>query len=1518
MPSRWEVFSGVRRGSKRRFCFDFAEAGAKHSGGLMADSENKILNTLLDRIYATLVHGPCLNCRVHNSRQRVDLFNITALQHLSVREVVPQLITESHKVEIRGKVPVYRGPELEEEMNEKERAARMAYEAQARLLTRLRDIAGDARDYEQETGENALYIGYPFVSIPPGNDLIGAGSPNPRVLAPLALIAVNMSVKRGAVQSVTLSARGDGSDLVIPNYPLLAWLENQSGQTIPEIFADEDGKEPYREIGEVIQVVANLLQIESPTELAPDTPFEAVPKMSDLSNEPSFLNAAALGLFPVSNEGLLRDLKAMAAGENVSGPVELFLKAELEEAADVEFVPERVKQIKRDFSSERLISRADPFQAQAVRDARENPCLVIHGPPGTGKSQTITNIIGDHLARGERVLMVCDKRTAIDVVHNRLEHLGLGDLCAIVHDPQRDQRNLYMKVRNYLETLPEQRANSRPVKQLEQIDEELKEVHNEVLEYFAALNLSPSEEASSFHEMVGDWFAISSQARVIPEHLTGVKMDHLEEARPAITEALDRAAKVEYRENPWAAAAGIDLSALLSTPVSQLQEEMANRVGSALEFDAGHSRELPALDHHVGLEHQAHDRELLGKAIIVLDKLEQNEEAVAWLEKGITAVGEALNRFQLVQPSVDEIENHSLDSELALNLAGSLPSMTEINSAIATLTRYEAIADRWYGFVFFGRKSEAEKVLSGYGLTAEKPAATRVREFLAGIKSRLLVREHFENHLGGRFESQGLPTDDEMIAAVRDRQTLLGQVKEVQSNGQFATLQTVAIEALRNSTFQFAEQMNASAAKARELHAFLSGLGNAGLFRAGWLEEFDLRLRDNEVAGPELETLQAKLSTLEDVVRCQTALASVPENLRAATGGLIDQGEPGPSGFDGLYRELLGDEITRRIKDTPALQRVDQERVQALLDRYRKLTDKKEKTSSDYILHHWSSIHRDRLVDRKKKQMNSAGAAMKRRLLTRGKNSMKLRQMIQYGRDQEGGDPLFDLCPVWMASPATVALIFPREPIFDVIIFDEASQCRLEEAVPVLTRGRRIVIAGDPKQLPPTRFFESAVAETEITDVENDQDLFEQQQSDVEDLLAGALNLQVGQSYLDVHYRSHHESLIGFSNEHFYRNRLQPIPAHPSTRTIKPAIELYRVDGVYKKRGNPDEAERVLEIVRELLDHRKPPSIGIACFNLVQRDLILDRLEEAADQDKQFGERYETARNRQGEGSFEGIFVKNLENVQGDERDHMIISTTFGPDPDGKFRRNFGPIGRQGGGRRLNVLVTRARKKIHLITSIPRTEYRVLPELEDKQSPGGRWLLYAYLNYAERLAIRREAELHLEAVEQETAEGTVQEIGSGRPSALSRWMANQLAVSDRQSSDVHWGNDGFCVDVALHHPQRSDQRSIGILCDLHRFTDAPDLVDWELFRTSLLEAKGWQFHRVFSPGLFRDWEKHHGEVLTHAQKVVSRLKLPALPKPDVSVPKESLVEISVENSFVVEDENVEAFLTFHCCPLNLS
>lgn len=487
---------------------------------------------------------------------------------------------------------------------------------------------------------------------------------------------------------------------------------------------------------------------------------------------------------------------------------------------------------------------------------------------------------------------------------------------------------------------------------------------------------------------------------------------------------------------------------------------------------------------------------------------------------------------------------------------------------------------------------------------------------------------------------------------------------------------------------------------------------------------------------------------------------------------------------------------------------------------------------------------------------------------------MRLRQVISVGQAIEGGDPLFDLRPVWMASPETVAQILPRKAMFDVVIFDEASQCRLEEALPVLLRAKRVVIAGDPKQLPPTRFFESAVAVSDEEESENEQQLFESQQGEIEDLLGAALNIEIDEAYLDVHYRSRNSDLIEFSNEHFYGSRLQAIPGHPRNRTPVAPLVLYRANGVYEKRTNVAEARQVCEIVAGLLRRAEPPSIGIACFNVAQRDLILETLEERASEDEAFGRAFAVARERRGPQSFEGLFVKNLENVQGDERDHMIISTTYGPDAKGRFYRRFGPVGTAGGGRRLNVLVTRAREEVHLVTSIPETIYRALPPVPAGGTPGGAWLLFSYLNYAERLAGEYAMVQRVLGQAEPDATASVTVRPAKHPSLFSRRFAERLRERHGLGSDVHWGNDGFCVDVALRHPTRAEDVTVGVECDLTRFAQAADPIEWEVFRTQVLEGQGWQISRVWSPHYFRDASAAERRVADEA-RVAAETNAPA-------------------------------------------
>ncbi|HMO26740.1 MAG TPA: AAA domain-containing protein, partial [Tepidisphaeraceae bacterium] len=649
------------------------------------------------------------------------------------------------------------------------------------------------------------------------------------------------------------------------------------------------------------------------------------------------------------------------------------------------------------------------------------------------------------------------------------------------------------------------------------------------------------------------------------------------------------------------------------------------------------------------------------------------------------------------------------------------------------------------------------------------------------------------------------------------------------------------------------EGLRASPARATALEGLERVAAAIDLLDAGWRRKFLSNVRNGAPALPDSEALGGRVETLEQVLGVRETRDQLPPAEAEAIRRIaITPGIDPMLARSSLTRDVLAAEITRRLTTDPALRQVDPTRLNDAFTRIRQLESRKRELVRDQILLRWVGLQQSRLLARTGSRLNPLGADMRRRLMLRGERALRLRQVVAMGNAGKESDPLFDLRPVWMASPETVAQVFPRLPLFDVVVFDEASQLRLEESLPVLVRGRRVVIAGDPKQLPPTRFFESAVATSEDESIETEQDLFEAQQSSVEDLLGAALNLSIQQSYLDVHYRSKTAELIEFSNRHFYGSRLQAVPTHPSRRRPVPAITLYEVGGTYVDRSNEIEADKVVEIVADLLARANPPSIGIACFNLVQRDLIVDKLDTRAADIPAFAKRLAEARERVGDGSFEGLFVKNLENVQGDERDHMIISTTYGPDPAGRFRRTFGPLGQAGGARRLNVLVTRAREQIHLVTSIPAQHYTALPPIPEGQTAGGGWLLFAYIHFAASLRDRYAPRDPATSVPSSPAAASSQPSIPMIPSAVVDALAAQLNATSALRAEAYWGNAGFGIDLAVHPASGDVSRTLGVLCDLSRFPGAGDPVEWEVFRNGIHEAQGWTLQRVWSPQLFRD------------------------------------------------------------------
>ncbi|MFZ5441415.1 MAG: AAA domain-containing protein [Myxococcota bacterium] len=1365
---------------------------------------NAVLENMLERLYAAMSSGPALNCRPHSSRQRVDVAGLDVLER-DPGSIVAALLSDKRRARLTGPT------EREAAETKPQPDPRVA------LLKKLRTIGEDARLYEQDTGAQVLFVGFPLLQLPPRKG--GA-----RVLAPVAFIPVALSARAGARPTIELEAIGTGAETLIPNPALMAWVEQQTGHELTVQSDAEAAGQPWAELQALTTRLCAALELTPPPLDAEVTLAPIAKSDSDEANRSAVLASAVLGLFPLGNQNLIEDTRAMLAGEALDGPVSSFLRAD----------DALARELPADPTPPRLVASADPCQTRAVRLARHTRGLVVHGPPGTGKSQTIANIIGDHLARGERVLFVCDKRGALDVVFNRLEHQGLGALCAVVHDARKDQRDLYLGIREQLDGLAETTVAD-PVAELQRVDGELSGLHASLSGYLALLSTPPAPGEPSFHALTGQWLSVQAShvvdlGEVRPAELLGREHE--------VREAHARAVRCDFARNPWRHAVGVSVEDFLTRPVADWRRALAPLAAPARAADA----ELTAgatlrLEPGQPLREQARALHSLSARVADVQAKVAPERLAAL--SGADS-GTARRQLDAAKAQVDLVREGPLDAELAVAHGAAVKDPASLALATGTLDAWLAVARRWYGFFFFWRRSRAAALLAPLGLLISPETAERVRRYFAALRARLLVRGVLQQVAPAL--NQGL-TEAQVDRALEDHLAIFGLLGELESQPALAHL-TAELRAQLT-----AAELPATLARTARLAEALATLTEAASASGLFTADFVKSLVGRTALAPLVDTLSGSLDTLETLLRLQRLRAQWPAPLASQVTQLLDEGVDADAAWAVLHKSVLDGELRRRLRADPAFQAVDGEQLSADFARHRALEARRIELTRAHAKAVWLRRQRERLLASTGGRLNSAGAELRRRLFLRGEKALRVRQVIAAGTAIEGGDPLFDVRPVWMASPGTASQIFPRTPIFDVVIFDEASQCRLEEALPVLTRARRVVIAGDPKQLPPTRFFESAVSQSQTAEPETDQELFEEQQKDVEDLLAAALNLEVEHCYLDVHYRSANADLISFSNEHFYEQRLQAVPAHPTRVAALAPIRLVAVNGTYDKRVNAAEAKAVVELVKELLARPTPPSIGVACFNLTQREAIVEALDEAAAADEAFATRLASARERVGAGSFEGFFVKNLENVQGDERDHIIISTTYGPAPNGRFYRRFGPLGTAGGGRRLNVLVTRARQQIHLLTSIPRESWLALPPVPAGQQPNGVYLLMAYLRYAEELEQRyREADA---VTHERPRAGRTQVYASRAASPLAEAMGHTLSRTHGLQTDVHWGNDGFLVDVALRG-DLSGGGVVGVCLDGTRYDKADDALEWDLFAHAMLAAQGWTLERLWSPHVYRE------------------------------------------------------------------
>lgn len=1449
-------------------------------------ADNKVLDALLERLYAALARGPALNAQPGNSRQRADLSTLERIDG-DASVALADLLGEgkSFRALFTQAIP----PRLarDEEESPEAKRARVRYDHGQKLLRKLAAIAREADTYQRDTGTAALYIGYPLLHLPEIAARGGFGSK--RLLAPLAFIPVKLEVATGSRPGVTIkSAAAGGGDRVIANVALKTWIERQTGKSYPELFQDDEGNDPLREIAELALHVAETVGIKEAPKLE-GWPVVGVPETKELGTEPTILPCAVMGLFPISKQGAIRDLEEIKSRGSFPDTVRPFitLDASLTTTSDPAYVSTDAAQVALlPSAEEHLVDWADPCQRRAVIRARATRGLVVHGPPGTGKSQTITNIIGDYLARKKKVLLVCEKRTALDVVKYRLDARGLGKLCAVVHDATSDRTALYSGIREQLDALSDTPLLSDPSRDLDRLNREMDSITAELRDYYARLAEREPDSGKDFHELMGLWLHTAEETAFLPNELDpglgDVRAESLRENEGTLRSAYRRLIESDLADNGWDGNHRLTLDEFLSRRMDEMRRGMDEALGFAREAREKAVPEIPAFVSEIPIEAQAQWR---SSASTELTRI--GTEIAARIRMGAAAlspdeVDDAVQSLGSLEPQRDLVSGNPLAADLQQSFnAAPLPA-DRVAAGIPALANYLAKALGFFGFLQFGVKKAAAAILAPFGLPLDETNARRVKAFLEGVRARTILRAWLTERIPRDFAPERLDAPfvrqfDDFAACVR---SLHKADRDPEGKGFGARFR----EAMGGDPASLAMLMKRSAEGARAMRGVLDSIEKTNIFAPQMIARLKEKLLSGRSIDDDIAKLREDLECMEPLLRFAAEVTAFPAAVGTALKQLARQELAEDLAWRRLLAGTLAGALEKRLRSCPALLHYDSARIEGNFRRVRELTAQKHVLEAQRIQFLWQATQREHLLASTGSRLNSNGADLRRRLMLRGKQASRIREVLHEGRGIVEGDPLFDIHPVWMTSPETATLILPSEKIFDAVIFDEASQCRLEEGLPVLLRGENIVIAGDTKQLPPTRFFESAVVSSDASEGEDEgqEGLFQSQQSDIEDLLSASLNIEIEQAYLDVHYRSSNEDLIRFSNESFYGSRLQAIPAHPNSRAKTPPIVLHRVDGTYENRRNPAEAAFIVGRVRELLAEENPPTIGIVSFNLTQKDLIEEALDQAAEEDLEFRERLSAARVLQRAGGFEGLFVKNLENVQGDERDVILISTTYGPTTDGKFFRRFGPLGQAGGERRLNVIVTRARRRVELATSIPSAVYRAGAEsaIPAGRKPNGAWYLMRYLREAEVLE-----ELYKEEAEKMAAQSEQAEIASesetkdesfcvqhvsGAQSLFTETFARLLLQKHQIGSHVYYGNDGFYVDLAFRHPDRADDVTIGVLFDGTRYGRAQDRVEWDGFKRVVLESQRWELHRVWTPHFLRDPEGTVRRLVAAAEQYAAR------------------------------------------------
>ncbi|WP_429019760.1 DUF3320 domain-containing protein [Aeromonas allosaccharophila] len=1034
----------------------------------------------------------------------------------------------------------------------------------------------------------------------------------------------------------------------------------------------------------------------------------------------------------------------------------------------------------------RFVKDADSSQTEAILEVREGSNLVIQGPPGTGKSQTITNIIAELIGQKKTVLFVAEKMAALEVVKRRLDESHLGDAVLELHSHKSTKQSVLKELGRTLD-------QGRPLTNVGEDDlARLKELQDGLNQYCEAVSASAGASGLPFVDVLGRYLKLKrvyAGLPVIPFAPMAAWSDAEQQKRLELVEEL--VLHLEEMGRP-------DLSVFWGsdrTFFSPIEQSNAN---DALQLADSHLSALQsaatALSERLMLTQPA----TLADVDVVCRAARRAAEAPR-LEGVQLSTGEWQSRRDVIRELLEAGENMTA---CRAKHDGQLIDAAWEQDLLEVRQSLVAYGEKWWR-VFSGRFRAARSRLQG------------------------LARESLPKTNGGMLELVDSVLTYQQNKKVYDQYEALGSAlfgaQWQRQKTDWAVLERLSAWVIKLHDDLGNGQIPQGIIAFLSGHSDASGLGDAvtgieqhvvGLDKAlrGALEvtgmqaenaKADVRKLGLVALGERLQQWQESLTALYQMARFnvlaeQLRKAKLDDLLEIA----ISSDEPKllPAILDFSWYSGL---VQRVYAEKPALQQFDRIKHEHQIARFKSL---------DLASLNHAQTHLARQVWEGMPHINQPGEmAVLRAELNKKRRHIPIRQLIE-----KAGRAIQQIKPVFMMSPMSIANFLPPGKLeFDVVVFDEASQVKAVDAFGAIMRGKQVVVVGDTRQMPPTDFFSR--------DVELDDE--DAATADIESILSMFKAAGSQERYLRWHYRSRHESLIAVSNVEFYDSKLVVFPSagqHPHASGVS---FDYLPDALYDRgrtRTNKGEAKAVAQAVMQHAIRTPDLSLGVAAFSVAQRDLIQVEIELLRRQVPE-AEAFFTS-----QGS-EPFFVKNLENIQGDERDKIFISIGYGRNESGRIAKEFGPLNREGGHRRLNVLITRAKLAMRVFCNFRADEL----ELDAGASLGVR-ALKNFLKYAET------GELEV-----------ARETGKAADSPFELEVIEALRERNYEV-EPQVGTAGYFIDIAVKDPEYPGRYVLAIECDGAAYHSSRSARDRDRLRQGVLEGLGWSFHRIWSTDWFRN------------------------------------------------------------------